>query len=86
MSQIQRPVRFVEHPARRAPTVSWKEWLKHKAELCRLYQHMTLEELVEHMKEEYGFEASCVLFGPDQADKLTRAAFDNIHTNSPNGI
>jgi hypothetical protein len=60
MSHFRQQLRFVERPAHRAKPIPTATWLKYKDELCALYQRMTLEELMEHMRKEHDFEASYV--------------------------
>ncbi|KAF2661066.1 hypothetical protein K491DRAFT_774348 [Lophiostoma macrostomum CBS 122681] len=58
MSHFRQQLRFVERPTCRARPIPKDTWLQHKEELCSLYQRMTLEELMEHMKKKHNFEAS----------------------------
>lgn len=79
MSQPSRSLRFVE-PKPRAKTISREKWEEHREELCSLYQHsMTLDELMEYMKEKHGFEPSYVatLEGKIARVWLTSLGHDN---------
>jgi hypothetical protein len=58
MENSPQPLRFVGRPAPRAKPIPKAKWDEHKEELCSLYKEMTLDELMEYMKNEHGFEPS----------------------------
>ncbi|KAF2791189.1 hypothetical protein K505DRAFT_310038 [Melanomma pulvis-pyrius CBS 109.77] len=58
MAQPPHQIRFVEAPTLRAKPIPHSKWDEHKEELCSLYQTQTLDELMVHMKDRYGFQPS----------------------------
>ncbi len=54
-SELPYQLRWVDHVAPRAKPIAQEKWEEHKAELCQLYQSMTLDSLMKTMRAKYGF-------------------------------